>query len=257
MKFNNGITIIGSGNVAWHLAVAFYNAKVKINKIISRNESKAKALANYVSVSYDVHISSIPEDTELVLLCVSDNAIEPLAVQLGKYRFPVAHTAASVSLSVFQDQPQRGVFYPFQTFTQGIRMGELEIPLFIEAGDDQTFNLLKTLGETISNTVSSLNSEKRRLLHVAGIMVNNFSNYFFSRAFEFLESNDMDANDLKPLILETFNKLAFGVPKDLQTGPARRGSMDIVKEHQNLIKDFELRHLYSVLSESIMEYYKK
>jgi predicted short-subunit dehydrogenase-like oxidoreductase (DUF2520 family) len=256
MDNDNGITIIGTGNVAWHLSVAFKKANININKIIGRNESKVKALANSVSCSYDLEIDSIPENTDLVLLCVSDAAIITLGNLLYDFPRPVAHTAASVPLSVFQETLNRGVFYPFQTFTKDIRMGELEIPLFIEAGDKYTFKLLKTLGRAISNSVSPLNSENRKLLHIAGIMVNNFSNYFFSRAFNFLETNNIDSSKLLPLIHETVNKLDFGNPEELQTGPARRGSLDIVKEHQKLINDQELSSLYSILSESITEYYK-
>lgn len=257
MKFDNGITIIGTGNVAWHLSAAFKKANVIINKIIGRKESTAKELGRFVSCGYDVTIDSIPNKTDLVLLCVSDSAIKPLGDLLHDFPSPIAHTAASIPLSVFQDTFNRGVFYPFQTFTKDIRMGDLDIPLYIEAGDDKTFKLLEALGKTISSAVSPLNSESRRLLHIAGIMVNNFSNYFFMRAFEFLKTNNIDSKNLIPLIKETINKLDYSNPEELQTGPARRGSMEIVEEHQKLITDRELCNLYSMLSKSITEYYKK
>jgi predicted short-subunit dehydrogenase-like oxidoreductase (DUF2520 family) len=255
VNFNKGITIIGTGNVAWHLAVAFKNAKVGINKIVGRDIEKARELGEYISCPYSTNIMAIPDETEIVLICVSDTAIESVIEQLQYIHVPVAHTAASVPLSVFGDNPSAGVFYPFQTFTRNIRMGQLEIPICLEANSPQVYHLLETLAACISKSIVSMSSEERKLLHIAGILVNNFPNYFYMQSFNFLAENKIDSKLLLPLIQETVQKLNFGNPSDLQTGPARRGSTDIVHKHIHEIKDNELRELYSYLSKSIMAYY--
>ncbi len=255
MNINQGITIIGTGNVAWHLAVAFKNAKVGINKIIGRDVEKARELGEYISCPYSTDIMSIPDETGVVLICVSDTAIESVIGQLQHLHVPVAHTAASIPLSVFGNNPSAGVFYPFQTFTRNIRMGQLEIPICLEANSPGIYHLLETLAACISKTIISLNSEERKLLHIAGILVNNFPNYFYMQSFNFLAENQIDSKLLLPLIRETVQKLNFGNPSDLQTGPARRGSTDIVYKHIDEIRNNELRELYSYLSKSIMGHY--
>lgn len=258
MEFKNGISLIGAGNVAWHLAACFMKAKVKINLVISRTKENASELAHLVSSPYSTQISDVPKETDLALICASDNAIPAIAEQLHEKHVYIAHTAASIPLSVFNGNPRAGVFYPFQTFTKGIRMGELDIPFFLEANTKETYKLLESLAEKISNSTNLLESEKRKYLHVSGIMANNFSNYLFSQAFDFLQDKNLDPDFLRPLIYETVYKLKGNKPGEIQTGPAKRGSLDVVESHLQLLNDNpKIKDLYSILSNSIFEYYNK
>lgn len=101
-----------------------------------------------------------------------------------------------------------------------------------------------------------MDSDQRKYLHIAGIIVNNFSNFFFAQAFDFLESKNINTDFLRPLINETIYKLKGNKPENLQTGPAKRGSMDIVDEHLFLLENNpQIKELYSYLSKSIFEYY--
>lgn len=253
-----GITIVGSGNVAWHLSHAFFNAGVHIDGIISRNRERGQEIARKVNSICSSSISDIDAATGLVFICVSDDVIDKLAHKLVHAKIPVAHTAASVSIDVFgKDAAMAGVFYPFQTLTRGVRTGELIIPVCLEAGSPEMFALLESFATKISKQVFRLNSEQRILLHIAGIMANNFTNYFFTRATEFLENKGIEPELLFPLISETINKLETGKPAELQTGPARRGNTAILEKHVQLLSDNkDLAHLYSIISDSILAFYK-
>ncbi len=258
MKLNNGITLIGAGNVAWHLAACFKKSGVGINMVIGRSEENASSLAHYVASPFSTQIKDIPDQSDLVLICASDDAIPSIVEHLGESHFVVAHTAASIPLSVFNNNPKAGVFYPFQTFTKGVRMGELEIPFFIEAYNEETYTYLESVAELISGSIHPLDSEQRKLLHVAGIMVNNFSNFLFAQAFDFLNDKNIDVDFLRPLIYETVHKLKGNQPSKLQTGPAKRGSQEVVDAHLQLLNDNpKIKDLYSYLSKRIFEYYHK
>jgi predicted short-subunit dehydrogenase-like oxidoreductase (DUF2520 family) len=67
----------------------------------------------------------------------------------------------------------------------------------------------------------------------------------------------MSLEILKPLISETINKaLAIG-PELAQTGPARRGDLEILDQHMEFLKDDEtLAEVYKVISQHIVDQYQ-
>ena len=48
----NKVTIIGSGNIATQLSLAFYSRKIKIIQILSRNRNTGKKLANLIKADF-------------------------------------------------------------------------------------------------------------------------------------------------------------------------------------------------------------
>ena len=253
------ITIVGSGNVARHLAKTFIVSGIAINKVISRNIKNASMLGNEIGVAASDNLKDIPKNSKLVLLCVSDGALEKLAPYIRSMNFQVAHTAGSVPLSVFGDDKRNtGVFYPFQTFTKNVREGDVKFPLCIEAGSEEMLESLKKLANMVSDSVVVMNSEQRKQLHISGIVANNFSNFIFGRAFEYLNSKKIDSKLLIPLIEETVQKIRLQNPDTLQTGPAVRRSNNIIEEHIEYLKgNNDLKELYSFLSKSIMSFHER
>ena len=60
---------------------------------------------------------------------------------------------------------------------------------------------------------------------------------------------------MKPLINETVNKIHKLDPIKAQTGPARRNDMNIMKMHENMLENEEIKSLYAVISKMIKEKY--
>ncbi len=253
------ITIFGSGNVAWHLAYCCKKAGVNINFICGRNADNAKELANYLGTKYCTSVHGIPKDTSLVLVCVSDNAIEEVIEELYQLKLPVAHSAGSVPLSVFKNlNDMVGVFYPFQTFTKGVRMGGVRFPVCVESKHADMLILLRTLGGRIAERVLELDSIQRKNLHLTGVITNNFVNHLFTLSYDFLATKNIPAEILKPIICETVEKLDNYHPNELQTGPARRGNDIIIKEHLKMLQNNKnLQDIYDLFSKSIKSYYNK
>ncbi|MBN1117755.1 MAG: DUF2520 domain-containing protein [Bacteroidales bacterium] len=257
MEFKKGITIIGTGNVAWHIAHKFYASGIQINLVVGRNEQKGKVLAKGVNSKYSVDFSDIPFDTDLVLICITDSAISSVAEKISS-DISIAHTAGSVPLSVLGNKNKNtGVFYPFQTFSYGVRTGEIEIPICIEANSTEMNILLNSLAKKINSKIYPVNSDKRKLIHLAGVVANNFSNFLYTQAFEFLKEEDIKPEILLPLIKETTAKLEVSEPSELQTGPARRRNSEVINCHKELLRgNKQLKELYSFMSDLILAYYK-
>ena len=131
-----------------------------------------------------------------------------------------------------------------------------KIPLCIEASSEKTLALIQILAASISNKVYSIDSEKRRILHLAGVLSNNFINHLVARAFDYLENNEIEKDLLIPLLDETLNKLKKAPPRDAQTGPARRKNTEIIDAHKKMLEEEPvLKNLYCLISDSIIAYY--
>ncbi|MCH5237454.1 MAG: DUF2520 domain-containing protein [Muribaculaceae bacterium] len=228
------IAIIGRGNVATHLSEAF----------------KGKADVCLVNPHT---LEGIQEEPDLILLCVSDDAIEALSRKLHDIDSVVAHTSGSVSLSALKDTGKHyGVFYPLQTFTKNIPLNYSEIPVFIEASSPEVKNLLYEIASLFTNSIHSAGSEERRKLHLASVFACNFTNAMANIGFNILSETGIDPKVLLPLMRQTVDKLKWQNPGQAQTGPAARGDIGTIGKHLDMLKDSpELREIYSEITRFI------
>jgi hypothetical protein len=102
-----------------------------------------------------------------------------------------------------------------------------------------------------------LDFEHRKRLHLAAVIVNNFSNHIFALAQDYCTKNDLPFNALQPLIELTASRIGKGNLAEFQTGPANREDLITMNAHLELLKDDEmLGALYSTISDSIINFSK-
>lgn len=194
------ITIIGSGNVATHLAAALKNAGHQIVQVYSRTLQNAALLAYHVKAEAIDDLSQINSETDLFIIAVKDNAIGQMAEQLARYQKLIVHTSGATdlyTLLAFSDHV--GVFYPLQTFSKIREVDFRNVPLCIEAADEDIIRSLEQLAQTISNKVYRVDSAQRKILHVAAVFACNFPNYLYAVAQQILSSYQLDF-DLLPAL---------------------------------------------------------
>ena len=247
------ISIVGLGNVGWNLAIALRDAGYEIKNIVSRNPLSAKAIEDIIDTSIISDINQITEEPDLYLLAVQDSELKSVAASLSGTGQIVAHTAAGIDMSVFSDKINGfGVFYPFQTFTQGTDMLYSDIPFLLEADSEETLDALKEVAERISGKYSFAGAEERLSLHLAAVFACNFGNHMVTIADYLLNKNNLDLKLLLPLLKQTLKKLDTLSPKEAQTGPAIRNDLITMSKHLKLLADEpELKDIYEALSESI------
>jgi predicted short-subunit dehydrogenase-like oxidoreductase (DUF2520 family) len=249
------ITLIGSGNVATHLGAAFKNAGHRIVQVYSRNEQNAALLAYHIGAEAISDLNNIDPGTDIFIISVSDDARDGISEQLAKYDKLIAHTSGAndlYTLLAFTDHA--GVFYPLQTFSKTKEVDFISVPLCIEGVDDSITKTLKELAQTISNNVYLISSVQRKTLHLAAVFACNFPNYLYSIAQELLAAQNIQFDLLRPLILETAEKVQQQFPAAVQTGPAVRRDAKTMNTHiQQLQNEPELEQLYRLLSQGIIK----
>lgn len=245
--------IIGSGNVAYHLAKAFTQNNIKVHQIFGRNEIELSNISNEFNIPYS---NENLEEAELYIIAVSDSSLENVSDLIKNENALVAHTSGSLPKEILKGNYRKASFYPLQTFSKTKVLDYSKIPFFIEAEDQIDEKSLFELASIISENVEVSTYEKRKYIHLTAVFACNFVNHLFARAKEISDSQDLDFNYFLPLINETFEKIRHLDPKLAQTGPAVRGDERVLKLHEELITNKEQLDIYKTLNESIKKMYQ-
>ena len=256
------MAIIGTGNVAWHLARAFENAGHVITDIYNRDISKAKNFAlDFFNAKPTNRLNFENSSAQVFILAVSDDAIAEIAPQIILPENAIlTHTSGSVAMSAlgYASTENQGVFYPLQTFSKGKAVDFSEIPIGIEAENKMTEDVLKDLAKSISNKVQLMDSRDRRTVHLAAVFACNFTNHLFTISKGILESRNLDFGLLEPLIIETLSKSLEIGPNNAQTGPAKRGDLETLDRHFSaLAEQPDVAEIYRAISQNIIDYYSE
>ncbi|MGI4021840.1 MAG: Rossmann-like and DUF2520 domain-containing protein [Janthinobacterium lividum] len=249
------ITLVGSGNVATHLGATLKNAGHQIVQVWSQNLQHAALLAYHIKAEPIDDLKQVSADTDLIIISVKDDAVETVASFIPIKNVLVVHTCGSVSMQVLEKYfTACGVFYPLQTFSKNRELDFRTVPLCIESTDKNSTDILIDLGRTISNQVSYVGSDQRKILHLAAAFACNFSNHLYSVAADLLQENQLNFDLLRPLILETALKIQSFPPLKVQTGPAVRGDEQTMRAHLDLLQQQpDLQQIYRLLSQGIIK----
>ena len=247
------IVIIGSGNVAYHLAKAFTQNNIEVSQIFGRNEVELNKISEELNIPYS---TKDLDDADLYLISVSDSAVEQVSDLIKTEKALVAHTSGSLPIETLNGDYRKASFYPLQTFSKTKNLDYSKIPFFIEAENQIDEKSLFELASLISDNVETSDYEKRKYIHLTAVFACNFVNHLFARAKEISDSQDLDFNYFIPLIDETVEKIHHLEPKSAQTGPAVRGDERVLKLHEELITNDEHLKIYNTMNESIQKMYQ-
>jgi predicted short-subunit dehydrogenase-like oxidoreductase (DUF2520 family) len=245
------ITIVGSGNVAYHLYQACQQFGISIANVVVRTAGKLSWIpSNLESINTDLSKSK----PDLIFLAVADQAIEKILVQ---FKFPtnsiIVHTSGSISLDVFRGTAisNYGVIYPLQTLSMGVEVDYRTLPLYIEGNSDDSLKVINQFANQVSRKIHQAKSQQRLALHLAAVISNNFTNALMQMSKDILDQNDLDFQQLKPLMEETIKKAFATDPTGAQTGPALRNDEITMKKHIEILENPLLQDIYKLLSQHI------
>ena len=257
MASNKRIVLIGAGNVATHLGLAFQAKGCEIVQVYSRTEESAKDLAERLQVPYTVSLEEVSANADLYIVAVKDAALQEVIPSLVKGREDAlfVHTAGSISMDVWKGCARRyGVFYPMQTFSK-LRMVDFSsVSFFVEASGSDELRFLKELAMSLSPKVYEASSEQRRYLHLAAVFACNFTNHMYALSASLLEKQGLPFDAMLPLIDETARKVHELPPVQAQTGPAIRRDENVMDKHLAMLSEEPvMREIYEKISKNIQE----
>jgi predicted short-subunit dehydrogenase-like oxidoreductase (DUF2520 family) len=242
------IGIVGSGKVAQTLLRLAFAAQIPIEGIYARNGQKAATLAEKFHCKV---LDSVQElKAELILICVSDDALPEIIGSLGPQQV-AAYTAGSPSIKLFEHL-QLGVCYPFQSISKGRDLLASDIPFMIEGKNDLVLQRISSFLQQLGAQFQVCGSAQRAQDHLAGVFVNNFGNLLLLEASKILGAANLDMTPIYPLLNETIAKAILLGPEHAQTGPALRHDQNTLDRHRAQLQPEQLV-VYDCLTKRIQD----
>ena len=246
------VVVLGSGNVGFHLAKIFLSSNdIELVQVFGRKKSNLEYLQKIVATTTNINELL---DADVYIVAISDGSITEFTKTLNLPNKLVVHTSGNTSIDAISSK-KAGVFYPLQTFSKNKEVDFNQIPICIEAANQQDLIVLKKLASLISDQVYIIDSKQRKMMHLAAVFVNNFVNHLYTIGHQICEDNKIPFEILLPLINETAEKVESCNPSDAQTGPAKRNDQQTIKNQMKLL-NLDTQKIYSTLTQSILKSYK-
>ncbi len=259
--------IVGTGRWAKWLLTRMVECGYEV-AVAGRDPSSAQLLAAATGVQ-DYSLGDLPSKAvagKVVWLCVSDDAIAPVGEQLLSHFDSIdfiVHSSGTAPLVGSGSVPSAAC-WPVQSITAETAPDWSNLQLVLEGSTPEAGQLLLSyVSPLIAGPNSTENylppklvsaTRERQLLHLAAVLVQNFSNVLWQHAADLLGANELNYTTLLPLMRNYLNKLEDTSPRLLQTGPAMRGDAATVALHRGLLaEEPSLLELYNFMTASIQE----
>jgi predicted short-subunit dehydrogenase-like oxidoreductase (DUF2520 family) len=253
------VSFAGAGRVAYALCNELFHAGCNIDKVASPNKTPGRYLADGCKALWSSDLQ-FPDTTDVIIVAVPDHKLGSV---LNEIKFSpgtlVAHTAGSFGLDIFPSHiANKGIFYPLQTFSKDRKISFTDLPFLLESSDDNSSFILKELAEMVGGKVHFVDTDRRKMIHLAAVFVCNFTNHMLTIGQGVAQKAGFSLKVLEPLIRETISKAIENGPEKSQTGPAIRNDLNTIEKHMKLLSfSPELQRLYNDLTWSIINYYIK
>jgi predicted short-subunit dehydrogenase-like oxidoreductase (DUF2520 family) len=261
------ITLIGPGNLARVLGISLHAAGYPIDEIVSRpapeSRKRARALARQVGARVATHADARLA-SEIIWLCVSDDAIAPTASALasvGDWEGKIAlHSSGARSSRELEPLARRGAaigsLHPMQTFVRASR-GTLAGVSFAVEGDPTAVPVGRRIARDLGGSVFTIRPEAKVLYHAIGSFCSPLIMATLSTAERIAASAGISRaatrRIMHPILRQSIaNYLAKG-PAAAFSGPINRADINTIRKHIEALHDVPGAHeIYLALARSAL-----
>lgn len=267
-------SFIGAGNVTYRLSMALMERGYAIDALFNRSPEKADKIALMLNRngSKAFRADTVAEvlHSDVVIVAVTDTAVGSVVMQLEEAvsrlvsegvdpcDLPVVlHTSGAVDISVFDPLTaigcRCGVLYPVMTLRKNKNVEFRDVPMLLESTDPSVDELLEGIASALGSEHCFYSSRERLKMHVAAVFTCNFVNYILSLAFPII---GRDHPLLLPSTIESVRNCYLHNPQAALTGPAKRGDMETIQKHLDLLEELGLEdqlEVYELFTKRIME----
>jgi predicted short-subunit dehydrogenase-like oxidoreductase (DUF2520 family) len=245
------VSIIGTGNLAWHLSEALFRCGHTLLEFCGRTAESTHILASRVDAQAIDHPSLMSNEADFIFLCVSDTAIAEVSRQLPEGNSVRIHCSGSTSIQVLHGT-YSGVFYPLQSFRKSSTVRWNEIPVLVEGSTLEVTEALFHLASSLGCPTEAKTESDRQQIHLAAVLASNFVNILWQKAEELCLQAGLEPELLHPLMEETLNKAIQLGCAQAQTGPALRRDQNTMQKHlARLEAQAPWNSIYTLLSQEI------
>lgn len=256
------LSIIGPSKVGTAIGVLARRAGYQIAAIGGRDPAKTTTAAEQIGGGVKAGTPfNAAGAGELVLLAVSDDAIQEVCTELAEAGAfadgaVVGHCSGALGSDILRAAQDRcgchiASIHPLQTFpTAQSAIDGLAGVFWFSEGDEPAVNMLNDLIAAIGGKPVSISSEQKPLYHAAAVFACNYLAALMDMALATAEGAGVESQTaweaIEPLVRNTVTNIGNLGPAAALTGPIARGDTETVVRHLNALReyDFELADLY-------------
>lgn len=267
------ISFIGAGKVGLALGLYFKQKGLKIGGYYSRTYKHAQTTANKTGTKAFTSIEALMENSTMVWITVSDDALSLLAKQIAQLDIPqhieaFVHTSGVHSTKVLQPIYKKGFHtycaHPLMAFADGEKSVEQlnSVYFSIETSAEEqaeSNNCLTRLFEKTDNNTLQIDSNKKELYHCAASVLSNYMVTLLNMAYEIFAESGMSKSEIKkataPLLASTLNNISKNEHmSDALTGAIKRGDATTVAKHLKALEKYmpDKKAVYTELGKATM-----
>jgi predicted short-subunit dehydrogenase-like oxidoreductase (DUF2520 family) len=236
----------------------------RVTVVTARTEAGAKRAVRFIGGGRPATgVPSTLAAAATILICVPDDAIESVAMELarnagwdlqGKI---VLHTSGALDTSVLESLGQCGAatgsMHPLQTFN-GVSVPPLEGKMFAIEGDELAVRRARRIARSLGGVPVGISAAMKPLYHAAGAFAAGLCLALEEAGVRMLMTAGLKRREaqrallsLTRQVLEHYEKLG---PQKAWTGPLSRGDFGVVAAHEEVLRQAQPEFLetYRVVS---------
>ncbi len=237
--------LIGGGRAAWAYGSSWQRAGHPISGAWLRNES-ASRLSELLKVPRRA-FDELASDSDLLLIAVSDRAIEAVAASIPKTSAIIFHASGAVGRV-------RGGFslHPLKALPPVGEQSDLSDTLLVFEGNHR--EVAQSVARTLHARFAEVSAKDKPLYHAGAVFGANYVAVMLDIAEKLMAEAGVRnvRQDLMALAESALENWRNHVGPQRFTGPAARGDEEVVARHGRLLAgDPQLAELYGLLADYI------
>jgi len=258
---------VGAGNLAQALGAALFEARYKIDSIVSRDSAASRRRAKRLAAEFGAAASVFGKGkirAELVWFCVPDAAISSAAKRLTEaadWKGKIAlHSSGALSSDELSLLRERGAsvasVHPLMTFVRGSRPSLEGVPFAIE-GDRKAARTARAIVRDLRGQAFPIRTEQKAAYHAWGMFASPLLTALLAAGEGVAAAagvqRKLAQTRMLPILRQTLaNYAKLGAPESF-SGPIARGDVATVKKHLDTLKALPAaREIYISLARSAL-----
>lgn len=259
------IGIIGAGKVGVSVGRYLKDNNIQIAGFYDIDCDNAAFAAQFTNTDCFSDLEKLVKVSDTLFITTPDNVIGSVWDCIIKNNMSVqnkivCHFSGALSSDVFTDSQSTGAsvcsIHPMLAFSD--KLMSYRIPantFFALEGDETAVSAMKSLFETLGNTVCRIDKSKKSLYHTAASVLSNELVALLDMGYSVLEqcgfSRDEAVNATQNLVLGNVNSVLENGCVNALTGPVERNDLQTVKKHIDSL-DGEDRQIYILLAKRLV-----
>ena len=259
------IGIIGAGKVGVSVGRYLKDNNIRISGFYDTDSDNAAFAAQFTQTDCFSDLEELVKVSDTLFITTPDSVIgsvwDCIKNNMSVQNKIVCHFSGALSSDVFTDSQSTGAsvcsVHPMLAFSD--KLTSYRIPantFFAIEGDETAVSAVKSLFESLGNTVCRIDKSKKSLYHTAASVLSNELVALLDMGYSLLEQCGFSRDDA---VGATQNLVSGNVKSVLKngcvnalTGPVERNDLQTVKKHVDSLNG-EDRQIYILLAKRLVE----